>query len=98
MNWIVISSDKKIKKNPLEREALIRAGTGTFFFTSGEITNQQKIEFFASALRQIAKIVINEPRPFIARINRDGTAEVEINHKGEDCLAKKEGKRLRKNN
>ncbi len=90
MNWIAISSDKMIKKNPLEREALIRAKIGTFFFTSGGLTNQQKIVFFTSALKQIAKIVINEPRSFIARINRDGTAEVEINHKNEDCLAKKQ--------
>ncbi|MBS1796787.1 MAG: hypothetical protein JSS81_23355 [Acidobacteria bacterium] len=90
MNWIVISSDKKIKKNPFEREALIRARTGTFFFTSGEISNKEKIEFFRLALKQIAKIVMNENRPFIARINRDGTAEVWVNHKNEDCLAKKQ--------
>lgn len=92
MNWVVISSDKNIKKNPLEREALIRAGIATFFFTSGEIINQQKIEFFTAALRQITKIVLNEPRPFIARINRDGTAKVWLNHKGEDCLVKKQKK------
>ncbi len=92
MNWIVISSDKRIKKNPLEREVSFRAKIATFFFTSGEITNQQKIEFFTSAIKQIAKIVINEPRPFIARINRDSTAQVWLNHKGEDCLAKKQKK------
>ncbi len=90
MNWVVISRDKNIKKNPLEREALIRAGIATFFFTSGEITNQQKIEFFTASLKQIAKIVINQPRPFVARINRDGTAKIWINHKIEDCLTKKQ--------
>ena len=89
-NWVVISSDKNIKKNPFEREALIRAGIATFFFTSGEITNQQKIEFFTASLKQIAKIVINQPRPFVARINRDGTAKIWINHKIEDCLTKKQ--------
>jgi len=92
MNWIIISSDKRIRKNPIEREASIRAKVATFFFTSGEITNQQKIEFFTAALNQIAKIVINQPRPFIARINRDGSAEMWINHKNEDCLAKKQKK------
>lgn len=89
MNWIIISSDKRIKKNPIEREASIRAGVATFFFTSGKITNQQKIDFFTAAFKQVARIVINEMRPFIARINRDGTAKIWINHRNEDCLAEK---------
>lgn len=86
-NWIIISSDKRIKKNLVEREALIRSKVATFFFTSGGITNQQKIDFFTAAFKQITKIVINEKRPFIARINRNGTAKIWINYKNKDCLA-----------
>ena len=40
MNWVVISSDKAIKKNFLEKQALIKSNLASFFFTSANLTSQ----------------------------------------------------------
>ena len=88
-NWIIVSSDKAIKKNMLERMAIMSAGVAAFFFTSAQITSAEQIEAFSKALSRIAKLVLNQQRPFIARISKDGTVELWLNHKGEDILARK---------
>lgn len=65
------------------------AGVAAFFFTSAQITSAEQIEAFSKALSRIAKLVLNQQRPFIARISKDGTVELWLNHKGEDILARK---------
>ena len=84
--WIIVSSDKNIKKNPLEIQAVLNAKVAAFFFTSASISSQQQIEAFSKALKRISNFVLNQERPFIARISPDGTVELWINHKGEDLI------------
>lgn len=88
-NWIVISSDKAIKKNPLEKTALLNARVAAFFFTSAELTSAQQIEIISKGLKRIANFVLNNKRPFIARLEKDGSVNLWINHKGEDLIAQK---------
>lgn len=95
-NWIVISSDKNIKKNNLERRAIMSSGVSAFFFTSAEITSDQQIEAFTKALPRITRLILNEKRPFIARISPSGTVELWLNHKGEDVLLRKQERSLAK--
>ena len=88
-NWIIVSSDKAIKRNTLERLAIMSSGAAAFFFTSPEITSTQQVEAFEKALPGITRMILGQPRPFIARISQDGTVELWLNHKGEDVLARK---------
>lgn len=98
-NWIVISSDKAIKKNELEKIALLNAGVAAFFFTSAQLTSSEQIEIITKALKRIADLVINNRRPFIARLEKNGDVTVWINHKGEDLIAQKiERQKLKKLN
>lgn len=88
-NWIVIGSDKAIRKNPLEKNALLNAGVAAFFFTSAELTSVQQIDIISKGLKRIANFVLNTRRPFIARLEKDGSVNIWINHKGEDLIAQK---------
>jgi PIN like domain len=42
-NWVVISSDKAIKKNFLEKQALMQSKLASFFFTSASLTTEKQI-------------------------------------------------------
>ncbi len=94
MNWVVISSDKAIKKNFLEKQALIKSNLASFFFTSANLTSQQQIEIVSKGLKRIANILVSNKKPFIARLDKEGKVEIWINHKGEDLIAQKQ-ERLR---
>jgi PIN like domain len=92
-NWVVISSDKAIKKNVLEKQALMKSNLASFFFTSADITTIKQIEIVEKGLKRIANVIFSERKPFIARLDREGGVEIWINHKGEDLIAKKQEKR-----
>ncbi len=87
--WIIVSSDKNIKKNVLEKQAIMAAGVAAFFFTSASISSDQQVEAFSKALKRISTFIQSQKRPFIARINIDGTVELWLNHKGEDLIQQK---------
>ena len=87
--WIIVSSDKNIKKNVLEKRAIFSSQVAAFFFTSASISSTEQIFAFTSALRKISNLVLNQTRPFIARISPDGSVELWMNHKGDDLIAQK---------
>jgi hypothetical protein len=84
--WIIISSDLNIKRNVLERLAKL----GAFFFTSAQITSGEQIKLFAKAIPKIARMLVTQPRPFIARITKQGEVELWLNHRGQDMIALKQ--------
>ena len=93
--WIIVSSDKNIKKNILEKQAILSAKVAAFFFTSAAITSAQQIEAFSKALKRISNFVLNQTRPFIATVSQDGSVELWLNHKGEDLIRQKMERRKR---
>lgn len=88
-DWVIVSSDRAIKRNALQQRALLNAGVAAFFFTSANITSSEQINVFGKALPRIARMLTTQPRPFIARINLDGTVELWLDHNGEDRVAKR---------
>ncbi len=74
--WVVISKDRRIRHNRLEREALMNAGVAAFFLTSGQLTGHEMAKIVLSALPNIKRTLKNEPRPFIAVIHRTGEVRV----------------------
>jgi hypothetical protein len=79
----------RVKRNPLERQAILNAGVAAFFFTSASITSAEQVDAFGKAIGPIAKMISTQKRPFIARISKDGAVELWLNHKGEDLVARK---------
>lgn len=91
--WVIVSSDKAIKRNELEKAAILNAGVAAFFFTSANITSAEQIEAFRKAGRRIGNVIRDTRRPFIARISRDGSVELWLNHKGVDLIQAKSRRR-----
>ncbi len=93
-NWVIISGDKNIKRNSIEKNALLNSGVAAFFFTSGEITKEKQVEIISKGLKRIANLLASQKKPFIARLDKEGKVEIWVNHKGEDLIAQKQ-ERLR---
>lgn len=96
-DWIVISSDMAIKRNFLEQQAILSSKVAAFFFTSRSISSAEQISAFTAALRRISNLVLNQEKPFIARVSPDGSVELWLDHRGKDLIARKlERERSRK--
>lgn len=92
-NWVVISSDKAIKKNFLEKQALMKSNLASFFFTTANLTSEQQFEIVEKAIKRMTNVIFSNKKPFIARLDKEGGVEIWINHKGEDLIAKKQERR-----
>ena len=84
--WVVLSKDKWIKRNPLERQALLKAGLAAFFLSRGDLNGTANVQAILKALKRIANLLASERRPFIARITPEGKVELWLNHKGQERL------------
>jgi hypothetical protein len=94
--WVALSHDKGIKKNPLEREAVIHAGIAAFFLTRGDRTGKEDAGIIIKATKRIANLLASQPQPFIARILLDGKVEMWVDHNNTDLIAAREARRLAK--
>jgi PIN like domain len=96
--WIVLAKDKAIKKNPLERRAIITHGLAAFFLVKTSATGEENAEAIIKGIQKIIGVLENQRRPFIARVHPDGRIELWVNHRDEDLLAEKEARRRMKKN
>jgi hypothetical protein len=94
--WIVLAKDRAIKKNPLERQALISHGLAAFFLIKTNATGEENASALIKAIHKIVGILENQRRPFIARIYASGDVELWVNHKNIDLMAEKEARRRKK--
>lgn len=94
--WVVLAKDKAIKKNPLERQALIAQGLAAFFIIKTSATGEENAKALIGAIHKIAGILENQRCPFIARIYASGDVELWVNHKNIDLLPEKETRRKAK--
>lgn len=92
-DWVIISSDKAIKKNFLEKQALMKSNLASFFFTTANLTSEQQFQIVEKAIKRIANVISSNKKPFIARLDKESGVEIWTNHKGEDLIAKKQEKR-----
>jgi hypothetical protein len=68
-DWVVITKDKRIRKRPLEREALINAGVRAFVLVSGNLKKDAMAAIFRAAMPAILELIAIQPPPFIARVS-----------------------------
>lgn len=92
-DWVIISSDKAIKKNFLEKQALMKSNLASFFFTTANLISEQQFQIVEKAIKRIANVISSNKKPFIARLDKESGVEIWTNHKGEDLIAKKQEKR-----
>jgi len=88
--WIVLTCDKRIRYNELEKEKIIEYGIREFVFTSGNLSGSQMGEILEKALPAIKKISSEYPAPFIATISKAGIVTVRFDKNGKiDAKPKK---------
>lgn len=76
---VVVTKDKRIKRNGREREALIAAEVAAFMLSGGDLRLEEIRAAFGRALDAMLRICRKEARPFIALISRSG--DVRLDHR-----------------
>jgi hypothetical protein len=74
--WILITKDKRIRYNELEKAAVRRYRIREFYFSSGNYSGAEMAEMLVNALRDMVRIVRREKPPFMASISRSGKVSV----------------------
>ena len=68
--WVVLSKDQY---NWLERQSIKNAKGRAFLLVRGELSGQEQASIICKALPKMLRLLDLAPRPFIAKIYRDGT-------------------------
>lgn len=75
---MVLTKDKRIRRRPLELQALLEAKVIVFVLTSGNLTGEKMGDIFVRAKSKILKFVTEHPRPFLAAVTRGGRVNMII--------------------
>ena len=72
--WFVVTHDEKFHKAGFEAElaAVKTFNIGCFYLWGAEATRWRKMQCFARAYDKIKEVALNQPRPFIYRIEKNG--------------------------
>jgi hypothetical protein len=87
--WVVLTSDKRIRFNELERELVISNEVRQFVFTSGNLSGAMMGEILKIAMPRMQKILSDQIGPFIACISQAGTVIVRYDRFGPISKRKK---------
>ena len=77
--WVVLSKDKHIRRNELERQAFLGANVRAIILTAGELTGREMAALFVKHLRKMSNMAVSEPAPFVASVTG---SEVRIMDRG----------------
>lgn len=83
-DWCVLTRDKAIQHNPLEKRAIQNARVGFFVLSSPEVTGEELAQIIVKALPVIERIALTANKPFIARIVRSGAVKLVSQAKPEE--------------
>jgi len=76
--WVLLTKDKRIRYNELEKLAVRQHKIREFYFSSGNYSGVEMAEMLIAALRDIARIYRKENPPFIASIPKSGRVSVRL--------------------
>jgi hypothetical protein len=68
--WIVLTKDEAIRRNHLEREALLEAKVRAFIITAARLSGRELGQLVVDSLGRIRRLTRRQPAPFIARLSR----------------------------
>jgi hypothetical protein len=74
--WIVLTKDKNIGKNLMERFAVTRANIRLFTFASQSLSGEDMATILLNVIVKMQEFVRKHSEPFIAKIYRDGKIEM----------------------
>jgi hypothetical protein len=80
--WLLITVDKKIRYNELERRAIVRNRVREFVFTSGNLSGSTMAGLLVKAFPGIGKLCKENDPPFIASITKIGAVHLRFDRHG----------------
>lgn len=69
--WVLLTKDMKIRRRPLEVEAIVNSGVRAFVITATDMPHSELIGVVLKAMRRIERIC-HRPGPFVFNITRMG--------------------------
>jgi hypothetical protein len=73
--WIAISRNFRIRYQPNEQDAVMRAGTGLFIVV-GKVPHHELAENFVATISKIERFLKTNQPPFIARVYRPSAEQI----------------------
>ena len=70
--WVILTKDKRIRRNGNERAAVINSGARIFTLTSGKLKGQHMADLFVNNLMEIERISLEHIPPFIYSVGWSG--------------------------
>lgn len=71
-NWVLLTTDKRIRYRANEKQAVIRHKVRMFYFSKNDMSGHQIASALQKALPEIKKHCARQPPPFFAAIARTG--------------------------
>jgi hypothetical protein len=76
--WILITKDKRIRFNDLEKEAVLTYRVRQFYFTSGNYSGTEMATMLVAALPEIMGLCETQAPPFFASITKAGRVHLRL--------------------
>lgn len=70
--WCLLTTDARIRKNTLEKEAVRSNDVRMFYFSRNQLSGKEMGDALRNALPRIKELIENQPPPFTASINKKG--------------------------
>src|SRR6266849_4192619 len=70
--WALLTADKRIRYNLLEKKALAEHNVMEFVFASGNMSGEEMAAALELALAKIVRLTVRQDPPFVAAITRSG--------------------------
>jgi hypothetical protein len=70
--WVVLTKDRHIRTRQSELIALLGAGVAAFVLTAADLSGPEMARAFQRAVPRMRRILVGQPRPFVARVSPDG--------------------------
>lgn len=78
----MLTKDKRIRFNDLERDAVVTYRVREFYFTSGNYSGTEMAMMLTTALPEIMRLCQKQPPPFIASITKAGKVHLRLQEGG----------------
>jgi hypothetical protein len=76
--WIILTKDKRIRRRPIEKQALVASGARAFVLSSGNMRGREMADLLVAKLRKIERVVLKTNAPFVAVVTRTAVQVLQL--------------------
>lgn len=88
--WILVSTDTRLWRRSVLRQALFAAGVRAFIFTENNLRGDTRAQILRKALPEMRALVRDNPPPFIASLTVEGHAHLQYDLKMHRAVLRRE--------